>query len=57
MSEGVLIGHQFDKTFAAVGVQQQNVFAGHRAGFRPDLRMGAVGEGVLCVELKLVDLP
>jgi len=57
VAEGVLVGHQFDKALAAVDIQGQDLFAGHGRGLGPRAGMGAVGKGVLGVELELVDLP
>ncbi len=57
MPERVLVRHQLDMALPAEGVQLQDILAGERRGACPDLGVRAVGEGVLGVELDLVDLP
>ena len=55
--EGVLVRHQFHIAIAAVGVELHHLLAGHRRPVGPHLSVVAVGEGVLGIELELVDLP
>jgi len=57
VAEGVLIGDQLDEALAAVGVQGHDLLAGHGRGMLPHLPMMAIGEGVLGVELELIDSP
>ena len=57
VAEGVLIRHQLDVALAAVGVEVDHLLAGHRRPAGPHLPVVAVGEGVLGIELELIDLP
>ncbi len=56
VAEGVLVRRQFDSPRPAVRVQRAHLVAGQRAGLRPHLAMARVGEGVLGVELEVIDL-
>lgn len=55
--ERVLIGGELDVLSGAVGFQGTDVVGGVGVGLCPDLLVAAVGEGVLHVELEVVDLP
>ncbi len=57
VAEGVLIRHELDPESPAVGVERLDLLAGERRRVLPDLVVAAVGEGVLDVELELVQLP
>jgi hypothetical protein len=57
VAEGVLVRHQLDAALLAEGIQPQDVLAGHRRRGGPHVGVAGVGEGVLGVQLKLVDLP
>ena len=56
VAEAVLVRHQLDEAAPAVGVEGADVRRRQRAGLRPDLFVPPVGEGVLGVELELVEL-
>ena len=55
VAEGVEVGHQFDETVGAVGVDLQNLLVGEGACIVPDRFVVAEGEGMFDVELELVD--
>src|SRR5215207_2774968 len=55
--EGVLVGHQLDEPLTAIGVEPEYLLTGHRASLRPYLAVVLVGEGVLRIQLEVVDLP
>src|SRR3712207_3161504 len=57
MPERVLVRHQLDEPLATVGVEAEDVLAGHRARLRPYFTVVLVGEGVLRIQLEVVDLP
>src|SRR5881396_710099 len=56
MAEGILIGHKIDAEFAATSVEFADIVASDRAPIAPDWFIMRVGEGVLGVDLKFVDL-
>ena len=56
VTEGVLVRHELDEALAAVLVQLEDLLPGQRRVVPPYLGVVAVGEGVLGVELELVDL-
>ena len=55
--ERVLVGHELDVPLGAVRVEREDLLAGHRRCVLPDGAMAVVREGVLDVQLELVDLP
>ena len=55
--EGVLVGHELDAARPAVVVEGVQVVGGVGIGVAPDVLVAGVGEGVLHVQLELVDLP
>ncbi len=57
VAEAVLVRHQLDVALGAKRVDRTDLLGGHRAGVAPDHLVVAVGEGVLGVQLDLVDLP
>ena len=56
VAEGVLVRHELDEALAAVPVQLEDLLSGQRRVAPPHLGVVLIGEGVLGVELKLVDL-
>lgn len=57
VTEGVLVGHQFDVAGPAEGGEVPNLLGGERRRVGPHLVVAGVGEGVLDVQLEVVDLP
>ena len=57
VAQGVLVGDELDAARPAVGVEGTEVVGGVGVGVAPDVLVAGVGEGVLHVELELVDLP
>ena len=57
MPEAVLVGAQLDAVQRAPVVELPDVGGGDRRGVSPDLLVPGIGEGVLGVELQVVDLP
>ena len=55
VAEGVLVDHQLDAVVRAVLVEPRHVGRGHGGGVLPHHAVAGVGEGVLDVELELVD--
>lgn len=55
MAEGVLVGHEDDTPGGALVVDPADVVGRERGRIRPDLVVPGVGEGVLQIELELVD--
>jgi hypothetical protein len=55
VAERILVGDQLDESLFAVGIEAADFLARHRGGVAPDFFVAGVGEGVLGVELKLVD--
>ena len=56
MAEAVLVGHELNMPFTAIGVEQHDLFAREGAGILPDDLVAPVGEGMLGIELELVHL-
>ena len=56
VAESVLVRHELHEAFAAVLVQLEDLLPGQRRVVPPHLGVIAIREGVLGVELKLVDL-
>ncbi len=56
VAEAVLVGHQLDEAFAAIGVELLDVARGERGGVPPNAFVFLVGESVFGVELELVVL-
>ena len=57
VAEGVLVGDELDATRPAVRVEGTDVERGVGIGAAPDVLVAGIGEGVLHVQLELVDLP
>ena len=57
VAERVLVRHQLDVPLAAKGIERKYLVAGHRRCIGPHLRMLAVGESVLSIELELIQFP
>ena len=57
MAEAVLVGHQLDKPRPAVGVEGADLLGREGARVGPHLAVVTEREGVLGVQLQLVDLP
>ena len=55
MPERVLVRHKINAELAATGVQLEDFVAGERSPAAPDWFVVAIGEGVLGVELELID--
>jgi len=56
VAKAVLVGDEFDEAFVAIVIDDFQVPGGEWAGVFPDGFVSGVSEGVLGVELKLVDL-
>jgi hypothetical protein len=57
VAERILIGHQLNEALSAIGVEGQDLLAGDGRRVLPDCAVVTVGEGVLGVQLDLVELP
>ena len=57
VTEAVLVGHEIDMPFAAIGIEIEYLLRCQRRGMLPYLPVLFVSKGMLHVELKLVDLP
>jgi hypothetical protein len=55
VAEAVLVRHQVDVPLAAIGVERLDVLRREGAGVLPHLLVTNVREGVLHIELQLVD--